>query len=278
MFATHLCSPVWGFAYVLAPSGSMAVPARGPGKHAHERGLGGRRGSLRGEVSKERDPHRAQVVVLRVARGDRQAGGVVGGRDLPVPEVAGIPALVDPTLLVDQVVVADVEPAPGDRVVVVDGAHRRRRIGVVVAPGSVMDDQLLQRKVFPRPELVPGGVEAQRLVRAPLAAGDDRRHHRGAVGLRTDPERDRLWSRRVEGQDGQLRQRAIGTDPHHLDAVHAHHRAIGLAAALPTVAIVDLDRDRGREGLPVGAEGSGHDGVGVARPVNGDVGRVETGR
>jgi hypothetical protein len=55
-----------------------------------------------------------------------------------------------------------------------------------------MHDQLLEREVLARPELVAGRVEAQRLVRAPLAPADDRRDRRAGIRHGSNAQRQRL--------------------------------------------------------------------------------------
>src|SRR5882762_7624114 len=99
--------------------------------------------------------------------GDAPARRVFAGGRLARSVVTRVPALVDPTGLVDQEVVADVPPALGDGVVVVDRPHGRGRIRVAVLRGGVMDDELLDRPEHGRPGLLSGAVIAKRLVRAP---------------------------------------------------------------------------------------------------------------
>ncbi len=264
---------------VRADTVRVEVVLRGePGEQLDERCVRRSRRGLRRECAHERDADRALVVVLGVAAGHREPIRVVRARELAVPEVARVAALVDPPLLVDQVVVADVRPAPGNGVVVVDRAYRGRRIGVVVAARRVVDHQLLKREVLPRPLLVSGGVKAKALVGSPLGTRDDGWHRGRTLGDRSHPERKRLRPCRIERQDSERGEGPIGVDADDANRVDPDERAIRLVRGdRPIgriVSLLDLDRPRRREGLPVLAERRGHQRIGMARPVDGDVGRI----
>src|SRR5213080_5328132 len=107
--------------------------------------------------------------------GDSVSGRVLAGGRLTGGVGAGIATLVDIPRLVDQEVVANVAPALGDRVVVVDRADRRSRIRVVVLRVRVVDDQLLDRTEGGRPDLLAGRVVAERLVGPPVDSRRDLR-------------------------------------------------------------------------------------------------------
>ncbi len=86
--------------------------------------------------------------------------------------VAADASLVDSALLVNEVVVTDISPAPGDRVVVVDRPHRCSWVWIVVFRDRVMNDRLGHLQVLALPDLLARGVEAQLLIRSPVCAGD----------------------------------------------------------------------------------------------------------
>ena len=151
------------------------VPLGLPCEQSFERVSRLRRGLLVGESSKQRDADRPRVVSLRVGARDAVAGQILSGRRLTKSEVARVAAFVDVAGLVDQEVVANVAPALGDGVVVVDRADRRGGVWVVVLCGGVMDDQLLNRPERRRPDLLAIRVEAQGLVGAPTRPSDDGR-------------------------------------------------------------------------------------------------------
>ncbi len=79
--------------------------------------------------------------------------------------------LVDPTPAIDEVVVPNVAPVLGDRVIVVDRPHRRCRVRIAVRPGGVVDDHLLEREICLAPAHLTATVEADRLVSAPALRG-----------------------------------------------------------------------------------------------------------
>src|SRR5204863_8027355 len=98
-----------------------------------------------------RDADRAVVPPVGVTADDVVATGATG------PDVA---------VLVDEVVVANVAPASGHGVEVVDRADRGRDVGAAVVTGGVVDDGLLHALVLRRPV-------QERLVGAPVRAGQD---------------------------------------------------------------------------------------------------------
>ncbi len=113
------------------------------------------------------------------------SGDDVRADDLALPIralVAAATPLIDAAKAVDEGVVADVAPALGDRVVVVDGADILHglvcgiggvgiagvlRIGVVEG-GRMVDNDLLRRNVHARPDLGAVAVEAIAVGGAPL--------------------------------------------------------------------------------------------------------------
>src|SRR5262249_56790407 len=144
-----------------------------PGDQALEGAPGGRRRILVRERTEERDPDRARVVALRVRGGDAVPVQVLAGRRLTGRVLARVPALVDVAGLVDQEVVADVAPALGDGVVVVDRPDRRGGVRVAVLGGGVVDDHLLHWVEGRRPDLLARRAEAPPLLRTPSRPGDD---------------------------------------------------------------------------------------------------------
>ena len=115
-------------------------------------------------VAHHRDAERAGV----------EAAGVGALHVLGQPAVA---ALVDVAVLVHQRVVADVLPAAGDRVVLVNAPHDARGLGlrVVVRAGGVVDAGRAEVGVVRR-------GSAAGLVGSPAGAGDHARHA-GDVGV-----------------------------------------------------------------------------------------------
>src|SRR5215216_6412245 len=91
--------------------------------------------------------------------------------------VAAVPTFVDVAHVVDEVVVPDVAPTPGDRVVVVNRANGHERI-LEVWRYRMMDYRVLDFLIFRRPLDWTTRVLALvsvSLVCAPHFAGDDRR-------------------------------------------------------------------------------------------------------
>src|SRR5205823_3023095 len=149
--------------------GVDVVAGRLPGQQFHQGVEGRGRGLVAaGVVTEHGDAGRPGVDRLGVGSDDAPAGVVLPGGGLAGPVRAGEPALVDPALLVDEEVVADVVPAVGPGVVGVDGPHGLGRVGVVVGRHRVVDDQLGDRGEL-------GVALAHPFVGPPLPAPDDRR-------------------------------------------------------------------------------------------------------
>jgi hypothetical protein len=95
---------------------------------------------LVGQVAEQADAEVSGVVAADVAGGDQARVGA--GRHGTVEDWDGVGAgpttFVDPTLLVDEEVVADVTPGLRDALVVVDGPDRARGVGVVVRSRCVV--------------------------------------------------------------------------------------------------------------------------------------------
>ena len=132
-----------------------------PGEQRDERGLRSRSDSDGAVVADQRDAGAARVEPHRV-RSDHS------------PRHAAVPAFEDLAVLIDEEVVADVVPTVALDVVDLDRPHDRRRLArrVAVRAGRVVDDREMDVVgVGRRPA-------ADRLVRVPLRARDDRRLRR----------------------------------------------------------------------------------------------------
>ena len=182
-----------------------------------------------------------------------------------------MPAFVDPPGLVDQEVVADVSPALSDRVVVVDGPDRRRRVGVVVLGGGVVDDQLLHRIERRRPGLLPGRVEAQPLVGSPAGAQDDRRlGDARRRGHRRGPGRVAL----AQGQQRDAADRSGDEHPHGARPARQRHGPVDLAAPSALGQLVQEHRAHAAEAPPVAAQAEDDPRARAPAPVQREVRRA----
>ena len=183
--------------------------------------------------------------------GDPDRAGVMAVCVAALDAAAAVAALEDVALPVDQVVVADVPPALGDRVVVVDRADAGGRVGLAVGGRRVVHDDLLGCLPLRRPDLPALGVEAKPLVAAPLAARDDRQ----ADLLREAAGRRRRPGGRVDQVEPEVVERPLGLD---LDVAAAgrHGHEVGVAPAVRCRPAVRLVSGHGQPVAPGGAVGA----------------------
>ena len=149
------------------PLGIDVVAGGLPGQQPHE-GVDRRRRRLvpARVVAEHRHPGRAGVHRLGVGADDAPPGLVLSGGRLAGAVAAGEAALVDPALLVDEEVVADVVPAVAPGVVGVDRPDGLGRVGVVVLRHRVVHHELRDRGELGLPLAHP-------LVGPPPRPGDD---------------------------------------------------------------------------------------------------------